>query len=471
MSPLAISLRFLQTQPDQRLVELARAGHERAFEALVRRYRGPLLAYCRRVAPRGTAPEDILQQGLLLAWRALSGGAEVRDPRSWLYRIVHNVAITAMRAGRELPDGVLAEQGAPPVDQLVEQRIAAREALAGLAGLPELQRQVMVSAALDGRSHDEIAAALGLSSGSVRGLIYRARSTLRAAAAAVIPAPVIEWSLGGADGASAGLAGAASAGLGALVLKGGAVLAVGAVAGTAGIVIGHQTHPSHDPHRSASTFAMSSAGERPAAAVGAPAPSAGGGMRLDALVIRPEHGAAGASSRPDRRDGSHDGTGRGGPRGTGHDGPGDGRGSEQTNAGGAGSQGGGSGGGDGSGRGGSGGGGGGSGGSGPGDGSGSGGGDQATATSGSDGGGGHGTATPAAPSGSDGGVVSSDGGGSSGTSSSGGSSGSSGSGSDGGSGGGGTSGSDGGQSATTTTVAGSTTAVASSTTTTDGDDH
>src|SRR5690349_18141670 len=113
MSPLAISLRFLQTQPDQRLVELARAGHERAFEALVRRYRGQLLAYCRHNAPRGTPPEDILQQALLLAWRALSGGAEVRDPRPWLYRIVHNVAMTAVRAGRELADDVPATPGTP----------------------------------------------------------------------------------------------------------------------------------------------------------------------------------------------------------------------------------------------------------------------------------------------------------------------------------------------------------------------
>ena len=74
--------------------------------------------------------------------------------------------------------------------------MAAREALAGLAALPDLQRQVMVSTALDGASHEEVATALGLSTGSVRGLIYRARSTLRAAAAAVIPAPVIEWALG-----------------------------------------------------------------------------------------------------------------------------------------------------------------------------------------------------------------------------------------------------------------------------------
>jgi RNA polymerase sigma factor (sigma-70 family) len=325
MSPLAISLRFLQTQPDQRLVELARAGHERAFEALVRRYRGPLLAYCRRIAPRGTPPEDILQQGLLQAWRALREGAEVREARAWLYRIVHNVSITAVRAARELPDSVTAEPGAPAVDQVVEQRIAAREALAGLAGLPELQRQVMVSAALDGRSHDEIAAALGLSSGSVRGLIYRARSTLRAAAAAVMPTPVIQWALGDAGGTSTGLAGTASAGLGAsglgaLVLKGGAVLAVGAAAGTAGIVLGHQTHPAQSAGRAA------------------PAAYAHGGRT-------PEHGTTRASSWLNPQTGPHGGSGRGPgrARGGGQAGSGDGRGQPMGVTGGDGSQGGGGG--------------------------------------------------------------------------------------------------------------------------------
>ena len=254
MSPLAISLRFLQTQPDQRLVELARAGHERAFEALVCRYRGALLAYCRRRAPRGTSPEDILQQGLLQAWKALSSGSEVRDARAWLYRIVHNVAISALRTNGEHPEGLLAGPGEPAVEQLVEQRMAAPEALEGLAALPDLQRRVMVSTALDGASHEETAAALGLSSGSVRGLIYRARSTLRAAAAALIPPPVIDWALGDAGGSSAGFAGAGGAGLGAVVLKGSTILAVGAVAGTAAIVAGPHSHGHH--HRRAAAIGL-----------------------------------------------------------------------------------------------------------------------------------------------------------------------------------------------------------------------
>jgi hypothetical protein len=50
------SLALLRAQTDERLVELARAGHERAFEAIVERYRKPLLAArgacCRRRGPR-----------------------------------------------------------------------------------------------------------------------------------------------------------------------------------------------------------------------------------------------------------------------------------------------------------------------------------------------------------------------------------------------------------------------------------
>jgi DNA-directed RNA polymerase specialized sigma24 family protein len=88
-----VSIRFLQTQSDARLLALARDGHERAFEALVHRYRKPLLAYCRRMPVPGSTAEDAVQQGLLQAWVALQRGAEVRDAQPWLYRVVRNVTL------------------------------------------------------------------------------------------------------------------------------------------------------------------------------------------------------------------------------------------------------------------------------------------------------------------------------------------------------------------------------------------
>jgi RNA polymerase sigma factor (sigma-70 family) len=249
MSPLALSVRFLQTQPDRRLIELARAGHERAFEALVQRYRRPLLRYCRRMTPSEATAEDVLQQAFMQAWVALGNpDIEVRDARAWLYRIVHNAAISQLR--RPVHDSLDASHSdlTRGTEDEFDRRLEARAALAGLASLPELQREVMLSTALEGRSHDEVADALGLSHGAVRGLIYRARATLRAAAAAVIPSPLVHWAA--RQGAGAGcsgavveaLAGGGSVGIGGLIVKGGAVVAAAGAIATAAGIADHGSH-------------------------------------------------------------------------------------------------------------------------------------------------------------------------------------------------------------------------------------
>jgi hypothetical protein len=75
----------------------------------------------------------------------------------------------------------------------LERKIAVRETLAGMSALPELQREALLQTAIEGRSHDQVAAALGISSGAVRGLIYRARATLRSAATALTPFPLVSW--------------------------------------------------------------------------------------------------------------------------------------------------------------------------------------------------------------------------------------------------------------------------------------
>src|SRR3954471_14984514 len=90
------SLTLLRTQSDDRLVALARDGHERAFEAIVERYRRPLFRAARRVLPEARA-EDALQHALIAAWTALQRGDDVRDLRAWLYRIVHNTALNQLR--------------------------------------------------------------------------------------------------------------------------------------------------------------------------------------------------------------------------------------------------------------------------------------------------------------------------------------------------------------------------------------
>ncbi len=243
MSP-SIPLRVLRTQSDARLLEMSRDGHERAFEALVHRYRRPLLGYCRRLLLPEARAEDALQQGLLQAWIALSDGCEVRDAKAWLYRVVHNSAVSALRrSGYDYVELDEALHGAGALDSDIDRRIAVREALAGLAALPDAQREVLLRTAVQGHSHEQVAADMGLSDGAVRGLIYRARATLRTAVTAVTPPPLLAWAARAAEtGAAhpqlAGFAGGTgSAGVFGLLLKGGAVVvSAGVLATGAGLV-------------------------------------------------------------------------------------------------------------------------------------------------------------------------------------------------------------------------------------------
>ena len=153
-----ISATLLRTQPDGRLVALAADGSEPAFEALVDRYRRPLQTYCRRLLLPADVAEDVVQQALLSTWQALRGGTDIQDARAWLYRVTHNGAINALRRSgyryEELDDAL---RGADAPDEDLERRTAVRQALAGLAALPELQRQALLRTAIEGQSHEVVA--------------------------------------------------------------------------------------------------------------------------------------------------------------------------------------------------------------------------------------------------------------------------------------------------------------------------
>jgi RNA polymerase sigma factor (sigma-70 family) len=245
-----VSVRLLATQPDERLRDLAGRGYERAFEAIVLRYRRPLLTYCARLGlPDGRA-EDVVQQAFMKAWVALRAGTEVRELRPWLYRIVHNAAVNTLRSApeRKLTFVDLDALEGAVTESVLEQRLAAREALTDVASLPPMQREAILMSAVDGRSHDEVAGALGITSGAVRGLLYRARATLRGAAAALVPPPLVMWASrsGGVVSPAAislgRLSGSSTGELGSMLVKG-AVLAAGAVVAAGAVLVPHHTRP------------------------------------------------------------------------------------------------------------------------------------------------------------------------------------------------------------------------------------
>src|SRR3954452_19374043 len=117
MTPF-VSSALLRTQSDERLLAIAAAGHDRAFEAIVDRYRRPLLRHVRRYVADGRA-EDVVQATFVSAWSSLRKGTDVRELRPWLYRIATNGALNALkRSGAD--DRPLPEADDRPVPQAVD---------------------------------------------------------------------------------------------------------------------------------------------------------------------------------------------------------------------------------------------------------------------------------------------------------------------------------------------------------------
>ncbi len=270
----------LRAQPDRRLVALVREGYETAFEEIVRRYGRPLTRYAGAIV--GSRAEDVTQDAFSKALLAMRrDGAEI-ELRPWLFRIVRNAALNELRdspPSAEALAGEIAGGGSPA--EVLERREELAGLIRRLRSLPEPQRAAIVMRELEGLSHEEIAAALGLSGGGARQAIYRARQALREGLGLLLPLPLLRALIaqGGdaAVGAAAGGAGGAAAASGALggagagvALKAGVVGALLAGSVGAGVALHDHGHQQAD----AATAAASSTVRRATAPnPAAPAPT------------------------------------------------------------------------------------------------------------------------------------------------------------------------------------------------------
>ena len=177
------------TATDQRLVALVRAGSDEAFEAIVVRYREPLMGFAAKLLGGSHADaEDVVQDSFIRALPALRASDRPMVLRPWLYMIVRNRAFDWRRAQKHVedPERLSLVPACETSDPYVS--AAAREELdaivAELARLPERQRLALVRRELAGASHRELADELGTSIGATKSLLVRARTSLSEAVAA-----------------------------------------------------------------------------------------------------------------------------------------------------------------------------------------------------------------------------------------------------------------------------------------------
>jgi RNA polymerase sigma-70 factor (ECF subfamily) len=131
--------------------------------------------------------EDLVQEIAAALWQALPGYRGDASERTWLYRIAHNIAITATvrqrkRESREIVPGESLDF--PSAGASAEQSLMAEEKrrmlLEAIRDLPAPDRQITVLH-LEGLSGAEIAEITGLADGAVATRLTRIRQKLRKA--------------------------------------------------------------------------------------------------------------------------------------------------------------------------------------------------------------------------------------------------------------------------------------------------
>src|SRR5436853_6989364 len=170
-------------QDEAALVARVRAGDRAAFGVLAERYAGVARRVARAVLGDPEDADEAAQDALLSALVKLDQYDPRRPFGPWLLRIVANAATDRRRRRTvrrvEPLDAGLAAGGHRP-DTATERRALGERLRQALGELPERRRVAVVLFDVEGYTHAEIAAVLGIPEGTARSEVFHARRRLRA---------------------------------------------------------------------------------------------------------------------------------------------------------------------------------------------------------------------------------------------------------------------------------------------------
>ena len=146
------------------------------FERVALPHAPSLLRFALRLARNRPNAEDLVQEALLLAWRAFPRFEPGSNARAWLFRILINLFLSQGRKARFAPPVLLLT---PEIQAPAHSHSESLEVIQALDRLPSDQRTVLLLAVVEGFTCREISEILSIPIGTVMSRLARARDAMR----------------------------------------------------------------------------------------------------------------------------------------------------------------------------------------------------------------------------------------------------------------------------------------------------
>lgn len=164
-------------ESDGSLVARFQEGDESAFDELVTRHRKTVYRLAYRLAGSHEDADDLSQEAFIRAYRGLPGFRGEAAFRTWVTRIVVNLALNARQARR--PTVPLVEAAGVRSEASGTEAILRSQVEGAVGHLPPRQRQVLRLKVYGGMKFSEIAQAAGMSVGTAKATFFQAVQNLR----------------------------------------------------------------------------------------------------------------------------------------------------------------------------------------------------------------------------------------------------------------------------------------------------
>jgi RNA polymerase sigma-70 factor (ECF subfamily) len=171
--------------PDFRLTKLAALGNIAAFELLYERYHRRTYSLCLRMTSNPTEAEDLTQEVFIQLFRKIGSFRGDSAFSTWLHRLTVNQVLMHFRRRsvkneKTSNDGEIPEQIVPGTENQTRMPVLDRIALTrAIEQLPPGYKSVFTLHDVEGYEHEEVARILGISVGTSKSQLHKARLKLR----------------------------------------------------------------------------------------------------------------------------------------------------------------------------------------------------------------------------------------------------------------------------------------------------